>query len=236
MWNGARALYPLPFYEGLQAEDCVCAGPLNLHLSCSWYLVGANCFDMQHLHSVHERELLAPPVVWSMGEHALASQTVARVGSSRWYDRLIRVVSGPQATMTAINWSGSLILVTAQLKRTTTYGMVSLRPLRDHQVLVQIFAWLPRSHPRALHVLDQLSAAIRLRLIGQFLRDDAALLNRIRPGVLNLIEADRDLAQYFRWIAGSIKEAAIQSANPNDDNLSCASATTLPSGQPVNLN
>jgi nitrite reductase/ring-hydroxylating ferredoxin subunit len=202
-WNGARALYPLPFFEGLEAEDCVWAGPLHFRLACPWYLVGANCFDTQHLYSVHERELLAPPVVWSIGEHALASQTVARVGNGRWYDRFIRVVSGPEATMTAINWSGSLVLVSAQLKRTTTYGMVSLRPLAERETLVQIFAWLPRRHSRALPVLDSLSASIRLRLIGQFLKDDAALLNNIRSGILNLVEADGELARYFEWISGS---------------------------------
>jgi len=201
LWNGNKALYPLPFFEGLKAEDCVWAGPLNFHLSCPWYLVGANSFDTQHLYSVHERELLAPPVIWSPGSHALASRTVARVGMGKWYDRLIRVVSGPEATMTAINWSGSLVLVSAQLKRTTTYGMVSLRPLADNKVLVQIFAWLPRSRWRALHVLGSLAASIRLLLIGQFLKDDVALLNSIRAGVLNLVEVDRELARYFQWIS-----------------------------------
>jgi phenylpropionate dioxygenase-like ring-hydroxylating dioxygenase large terminal subunit len=208
MWNGARALHPLPFFAGLEAEDCAWAGPLHFQLACPWYMVGANAFDTQHLYSIHERELLGPPLTWSQGDHALASQTVARVGHGRWYDRFIRIVSGPEATMTATNWSGSLVLVSAQLKRTTTYGMVSLRPLPDRKVLAQIFAWVPHSRLRALRALDQLSAWVRLLLIGQFLKDDAALLNNIRPGMLNLVEADGELARYFHWISGGARGSA----------------------------
>lgn len=207
MWNGTTPQYPLPFFADLRTEQCVWAGPLNFHLSCPWYLVGANSFDTQHLYSVHERELLAPPAVWSEGNHALASRTITRVGNGRWYDRFIRAVSGPESTMTAVNWSGSLVLVTAQLRRTKTYGMVSLRPLSDNEVLVHIFAWLPRSRSRVLQTVDCLSASIRLMLIGQFLKDDVALLSKIRVGMLNLVEADRELARYFQWISGSNSKA-----------------------------
>jgi phenylpropionate dioxygenase-like ring-hydroxylating dioxygenase large terminal subunit len=225
MWNGAKALYPLPFFDGLAANDCVWAGPLNLHLSCPWYLVGANCFDTQHLYCVHERELLAPPLVWNVGSHALASRTVARVGTDGWYDRLVRVMSGTEATMTAVNWSGSMVLVSAQLKRTTTYGMVSLRPLADHRVLVQIFCWLPRSS-RALHFFDLLLATIRLRLIGQFLKDDVTLLNSIRPGMLNLVQADCELARYFRWVSGKVPEAMHNENSGNGRKLASFSTLT----------
>ena len=49
MWNGSRALYPLPFFEELDPEGSVCAGPLTIDLLCPWYIVGANSFDSQHL-------------------------------------------------------------------------------------------------------------------------------------------------------------------------------------------
>ncbi|HEY3767553.1 MAG TPA: hypothetical protein VGN44_02670 [Candidatus Angelobacter sp.] len=176
--------------------------------------MGANCFDTQHLYSVHERELLAPPTVWSVGDHALASRTVARVGKHRWYDRLIRIISGPEATMTATNWSGSLVLVSAQLKRTTTYGMVSLRPLGEEHVLVQIFSWLPRSRSKAVRLVEPLLAAARLGLIGQFLKEDVKLLNGVRPAMLNLIETDHELARYFRRATGT----AVESTTLQDQN------------------
>jgi len=216
MWNGTTPQYPLPFFADLEPEECVWAGPHNFLLSCPWYLVGANSFDTQHLYSVHERELQAPPAIWSEGDHALASRTITRVGNDRWYDRFIRAVCGPESTMTAVNWSGSLILVTAHFRRTKTYGMVSLRPLTNDGVLVQVFAWLPRSGSRVLRTLDSLSASVRLMLIRRFVKDDVALLNKIRAVRLNLVEADRELARYFQWISGTNRESDDQTRAVQD--------------------
>ena len=118
--------------------------------------------------------------------------------------------------MTAVNWSGSLILVTAHFRRTKTYGMVSLRPLTNDGVLVQVFAWLPRSGSRVLRTLDSLSASVRLMLIRRFVKDDVALLNKIRAGRLNLVEADRELARYFQWISGTNRESDDQTRAVQD--------------------
>ena len=202
MWNGSRPLYPLPFFEGLDPEDSVCAGPLSIHLDCPWYIVGANSFDSQHLYSVHERVLQEPPQIRSRGDFALESHTVTRVDGRGWYDRFVRATAGPVSTMTGTNWSGSLIFVRVQLQRTTTYGMVSLRPQDEQRVLVQVFAFLRRSESVLLEkTWDHLRATVRLHLIGQFLRDDGMRLGGIRPGTLNLTEADHDLARYFQWLA-----------------------------------
>jgi len=204
MWNGSRALYPLPFYSGLQPEDYVCAGPLTFALRCPWYMVGANGFDFQHLRTVHQRELLEPPQVWKEGEFALASRTVSRIGRGNRYDRLVRLSAGAEARMTAINWSGSLVLVSVELERITTYGMVSLRPVAGGGVLAHIFAFLRRSRSALGRlVFDSLRILLRLYFIGRFLRDDAILLNGVRGGQLNLIEADWELVRYFQWLSKS---------------------------------
>lgn len=201
MWNGSTPLYPLPFYDGMEAERFVCSGPSPIVLNCPWYLVGANSFDSQHLSSVHERELLEPPEVRAVGPFGLSSRTVAKVGQDSLYDRFVRSVSGRVAVMTATNWSGSLVFVRVDLERTTTYGMVSLRPLGEKKVVAHVFALLPRSRaPLAGRTWDRLRTAVRLYFIRQFLKDDVARLDGIRPGALNLIAADLDLARYFQWL------------------------------------
>jgi len=202
MWNGSQALYPLPFFDGLDPEDSVCAGPLIIDLDCPWYIVGANSFDSQHLYCVHERVLQEPPQIRGRGPFTLESHTVAKIDGRGWYDRFVRSTAGPVSAMTATNWSGSLIFVRVKLKRATTYGMVSLRPMGEQRVLTHVFAFLKRSEFVVLEkTWDRLSTAVRLYLIGQFLRDDAARLRGIRPGTVNLIEADQDLACYFQWLA-----------------------------------
>jgi len=202
LWNGPKALYPLPFYEGEEAEEFVCSEPGPIELNCPWYLVGANSFDSQHLYSVHERVLLEAPQVRAVGEFGLSSRTVAKVGQGTWYDRFIHSFCGPVATMTATNWSGSLVFVRVEMERATTYGMVSLRPLEEERVLTHIFAFLPRSRSAmAGRILDSLRTALRLYFIRQFLKDDARRLEGIRAGALNLIDADAELARYFQWLA-----------------------------------
>jgi aminopyrrolnitrin oxygenase len=202
LWNGPRALYPLPFFEGLDPEKSVCAGPMTIDLDCPWYIVGANSFDSQHLYSVHERVLQEPPQVRNLGDFALESQTVAKVDGRSWYDRFVRLTAGNVSAMTATNWSGSLIFVRVKLKRAATYGMVSLRPMGEGRVLVHVFAFLERSNFVSMRkTWDVLRTAVRLYLIGQFLRDDAVRLRGIRPGTVNLIEADQDLGCYFQWLA-----------------------------------
>jgi phenylpropionate dioxygenase-like ring-hydroxylating dioxygenase large terminal subunit len=202
LWNGPRPLYPLPFYENAEPQDFVCSAPAIVDLHCPWYLVGANSFDSQHLYSVHERVLLQPPQIQSAGNFALSSRTVARVGTRTRYDRFIRFLSGPVATMTATNWSGSLVFVRVDMQRTTTFGMVSLRPLAEDRVLVHIVAFLPRSQSAvAARLVDPVRTALRLYFIRQFLKDDAKRLQGVRGGALNLIEVDSELAHYFQWLA-----------------------------------
>ena len=219
LWNGPRPLYPLPFYENADPGDFACSGPAVVDLHCPWYLIGANSFDSQHLYSVHERVLLQPPQIQSVGNFALSSRTVAKVGSRTRYDRFIRSFSGPIATMTATNWSGSLVFVRVDMQRTTTFGMVSLRPLGDERVLVHIFAFLPRSQSAVLaRVVDPLRTALRLYFIQQFLKDDVSRLQGVRAGTLNLIDADSELAHYFQWLsktANGIPAVTGQNENAN---------------------
>jgi phenylpropionate dioxygenase-like ring-hydroxylating dioxygenase large terminal subunit len=202
LWNGPRPLYPLPFYENAEPEDFVCSTPAKIDLRCPWYLVGANSFDSQHLYSVHERVLLQPPQIQSVGSFALSSHTVAEVGTRTRYDRFIRSFSGPIATMAATNWSGSLVFVRVEMQRTTTFGMVSLRPLGEEHVLAHILAFLPRSQSALLaRLVDPVRTALRLYFIQQFLKDDVRRLQGVRAGALNLIDADAELAHYFQWLA-----------------------------------
>jgi phenylpropionate dioxygenase-like ring-hydroxylating dioxygenase large terminal subunit len=219
MWNGNRPLYPLPFYEGADPEAFVCSTPAIIELNCPWYLVGANSFDSQHLYSVHERVLLQPPQIQSVGDFGLSSRTVAKVGTGTWYDRFVHSFSGPVATMTATNWSGSLVFVRVDMQRTTTFGMVSLRPLGKERVLVHIFAFLPRSHSAIFaRVWDPMRTELRLYFIQQFLKDDVERLEGVRAGTLNLIGADLELARYFQWLASSangIPAVTDQNVNSN---------------------
>jgi aminopyrrolnitrin oxygenase len=197
-FHAPRALYPLPFYDALDPCEFVCSKPLVVVLDCPWYMVGVNAFDFQHLQGVHERRLLNAPVVDSPTPWSRVSTTRSAVGSSTWYDRVTRRVSGPEAEMTATSWAGSLIFVRVRFERMTTYGMVSVRPLGENRTLTHILAYLPRSRHR---LLDSARLTVRRFFIHEFLRADASRLDGLRAGPRHLIGADCELREYFRWLA-----------------------------------
>jgi phenylpropionate dioxygenase-like ring-hydroxylating dioxygenase large terminal subunit len=197
-FHAPRALYPLPFYDAIDPGEFVCSKPIEIALDCPWYMVGVNAFDFQHLHAVHERRLLDTPLVDSPTPWSRAATTRSVVGSSTWYDRVMRTVSGPHAEMTATSWAGSLIFVRVQFARMTTYGMVSVRPAGERKTVTHILAYLPRSRRR---LLDVARLRIRRFFIHQFLRADGSRLDGLRAGPLHLIGADRELREYLLWLA-----------------------------------
>jgi phenylpropionate dioxygenase-like ring-hydroxylating dioxygenase large terminal subunit len=196
-FHGPKALYPLPFFDGEVPEKFVSSKPLDILLECPWYMVGANSFDFQHLYSVHERRMLdAPqaecPTLWSR-----RASTRSAVGTSNWYDRLVRGFFGVEAEMTATDWGGSLIFVRVRFKRATTYGMVSLRALGSHKTLVQVVAHLPR---KRIALLDDVRLRLRRAFIDVFLRPDVTRLDGLRAGPMHLIQADEEFFAYLEWL------------------------------------
>jgi len=199
-FHAPRALYPLPFYDGIDPAEFVCSPPIEIALECPWYMVGANAFDVQHLYAVHERRLLEPPRVESPTPWSRTVTTRSLVGSSTWYDRIIRDVCGPDAEMTATTWSGSLIFVRVRFARMTTFGMVSVQPLAGNRTAAHIVAYLPRSRSR---LLDAARLRIRRVFIHAFVRADRSRLDGLRPGPLHLIDADHELRAYLQWVASA---------------------------------
>ena len=61
-FNRPEPLFPLPFYAGLNPDDFVASRPFTATLRCPWYMVGANCFDVQHMKPAAERARDVVPV------------------------------------------------------------------------------------------------------------------------------------------------------------------------------
>ena len=196
-FHGPNALYPLPFFDGEDPDNFVSSKPLDILLECPWYMVGANSFDFQHLYSVHERRLLGTPMAESHTPWSRRARTRSAVGTSNWYDRLVHRFLGPEADMTATDWSGSLIFVRVRFKSATTYGMVSLRPLGSNKTLVQVVAQLPR---RRILLLDSARVQLRRAFIRMFLQPDVERLDGLRAGPMHLIQADNEFLAYLKWL------------------------------------
>lgn len=205
VFNRPQAAFDMPFFEGKQPGDLVAAKPFELDAAMPWYLVGANGFDLQHFRVAHDRALLSEPVISQPAPFAYRIRAQFEVSGSSLRDRLTRNVSGPVVTMTITSWSGTLVLVTAEFRRTTSYGMVCVRPVDRARSRLRIIVWVPKSK-RGLGraIVDPVDAAVRRSFIRAFVRSDECRSRGIRYNPATVIDADESMAGYLRWLQSTV--------------------------------
>ena len=124
------------------------------------------------------------------------------VAGHSWRDYLTRTFAGHEVTLAITDWCGTLSFATATFRRTTSYGLVAREPLETGGVRVDIIVFVKRSKNPVGRILgDQLNTAVRRYFIKKFLTADAIRLNGVRYNPKSLIEADREMIEYFRWLA-----------------------------------
>jgi phenylpropionate dioxygenase-like ring-hydroxylating dioxygenase large terminal subunit len=199
--NAPAAQFPMPFFEGCIVADLFPASPFDLVVDTPWYMIGANAFDLQHFRVAHDRTLVGEPVVALASPFARRITATYDVTGCSIRDRLTRRFSGPSVRMSVTVWAGSLILVTATFRRTTSYGMVFLRPLGERRTHLRTIVWVPRRGgvvTRAL--IDPLDAWIRRRFIRAFMTEDAVRSDGVCYNPATLIDADREIRDYMTWL------------------------------------
>jgi nitrite reductase/ring-hydroxylating ferredoxin subunit len=200
--NAQAARFPMPFFDGVFPDDLRPAEPFDFVVNTPWYMIGANAFDLQHFRVAHDRTLVGTPLIDSPSPFARRIAATYDVTGRSVRDRLTRQFSGRQVRMTVTVWAGALILVTAAFRRTTSYGMVFVKPLDDGRSHLRTIVWV-RRRPGALArtLLDPLDARIRRRFIRAFLMDDAVRSDGVRYNPATLIDADHEMREYFTALA-----------------------------------
>jgi phenylpropionate dioxygenase-like ring-hydroxylating dioxygenase large terminal subunit len=194
--------HPMPFYDGVRPADLWPARPFELIVDTPWYIVGANGFDLQHFRVAHDRTLLDIPVIDSPSPFARRVTANFQVAGRGFRDELTRRFSGPRVRMSVTVWSGTNILVTAEFRRTTSYGMVFVRPLGPDRTHLRAIVWVPRRSGALAHaMIDPLDAWIRSRFIRAFMLDDALRAAGVRYNPATLIAADAEMVDYLAWLA-----------------------------------
>jgi hypothetical protein len=165
-------------------------------------MVGANAFDLQHFRAAHDRRLAGEPAVDCPAPFARRATARFRVAGDSLQDRLTRWFAGGEVEMSITDWCGNLMFATATFRRTRSYGMVATEPLGPGGVRVRVIVFARQSASWPGRVLrDPLSLWVRRLFIKRFLSSDAARLDGARYNPHGLIDEDRDLADYFRWLA-----------------------------------
>ena len=200
--NAPAPGFPMPFYDGVTPADLLPAEPFEFVVDAPWYIVGANAFDLQHFRVAHDRTLVDEPVVDNPSPFARRITATYDVTGSGWRDELTRRFSGPRVRMSVTVWAGTNVLVTAAFARTTSYGMVFVRPLDENRTHLRTIVWVPRRRGALARALvDPVDAMIRRRFIRAFMADDATRSVGVDYNPATLIAADRTLADYMTWLA-----------------------------------
>jgi nitrite reductase/ring-hydroxylating ferredoxin subunit len=233
-FNSPQALFPLPFFAGVEPNSLIAARPFQTVLDCPWYMVGSNAFDLQHFRAAHDRRLIGEPEVICPHPFARRATACFRVAGVSLQDRITRLFAGNEVTMAITDWCGNMLFATATFRRTTSYGMVATEPLSSGKVVVRVIVFLPRSSSRAGSLLrDPFRLLIRRYFIQKFLSSDAVRLDGARYSPCGLIDWDKDLAEYFTWLVGLPRAApdnaafeAIARPNHNEAHASPAIEST----------
>jgi nitrite reductase/ring-hydroxylating ferredoxin subunit len=200
-FNRSKMRFPLPFFEGVSADELLPARSFDLIAESPWYFVGANGFDVQHFRMAHDRTLMGEPEISSPSPFARRIVATFEVSGNSAQDRLTRCFAGPRVKMDITVWCGTLIFVRATLARTTTFGLFNVLPIDSQRTLGRVIVWVKRSKTAiGRGLLDPVNAAIRRLFIRTFLRSDLPRIAGLRYQPANLTAADRVLAEYFEWL------------------------------------
>ena len=201
-FRAPTASYAMPFFEGKSPDDLLAAKPFDIVGQTPWYMIGANAFDAQHFRNAHDRTLVGDPIVDCPSQFARRIVATYQVSGDSMHDSLTRRFGGPEVRMAVTVWSGSLILVTARFRRTTSYGMVFVQPVAPNRTFMRTIVWVQRgtgAMTRAM--IDPLNAWIRRIFIRRFMNQDATRAHGAAYRPATMIDADSEMRQYFQWLA-----------------------------------
>ncbi|HEY4596665.1 MAG TPA: Rieske 2Fe-2S domain-containing protein, partial [Thermoanaerobaculia bacterium] len=199
-FNGREPLFPLPFFLGEDPASYVASEVFRYVADCTWYMNSAHAFDRQHFAAVHDRELMAPPVIDCPALYARRNSYLAKVVGDTAFDRVLRRTAGRTVKTTLTIWGGTFAVITADFERVRSGFLMAMEPLEDGHTLCHGIVLAPR--PRGL---SRLLAPLQLRLRRLFtfgyLKEEARRLRstRYKPGSLG--PADQDMIDFFHWVA-----------------------------------
>jgi nitrite reductase/ring-hydroxylating ferredoxin subunit len=195
-FNGREPLFPLPFILGEDPADYAAAKVFRYVADCTWYMNSAHAFDRQHFAAVHDRELLAPPVIDCPAPYARRNSYRSKVVGDTLFDRILNMAAGGRTVQTTLTiWGGTFAVITADFERVRSGFFMAMEPLEDGRTLCHGIVCARRS------LLAPLQLRVRRLFTHGYLKEEARRLRstRYKPGSLG--PNDQDMIDFFHWVA-----------------------------------
>jgi nitrite reductase/ring-hydroxylating ferredoxin subunit len=188
--------FPMPHDLG----DANCATRIlpSVAFPLPWHGLVANGCDLDHLQSVHLRQLKAPPEVGPIPGGRFQVRYRTRILGQRPGDVLLRRLSGDEVRATITLIGGSLMVVESTIGRRRSFLMLSMRPDTSGGTSIRCMVGLPRGRTR---LGDALAVRIAAWLFFSFLRRDVGVLDgqRLHRPHVQLTTGDRYLAELYDY-------------------------------------
>ncbi len=213
-FNGREPLFPLPFFWGEDPDRFVAGKIFTYTADCNWYMSSSHAFDMQHFASVHDRELIEPPVIDCPAPFARRNSYHAKVVGRHLLDRLLNRYAGKTVRITLSVCGGTFALVTANFGGAHSRFLVSQQPLENGQTLCEGICFAPRS---GFAPLDRFNLFVRRVFTHGYLKAEARDIRGTQYRPQRFTVHDREMIEFFQWAAALPQSAP--AAIPIDNNL-----------------
>jgi phenylpropionate dioxygenase-like ring-hydroxylating dioxygenase large terminal subunit len=201
-FNGRRPLFPLPFFAGEKEEDYRAARPCGFTARCTWFMVTAHGFDLQHFETVHGRKLLGPLEVDSPAPLARRSRYRAEVLGEKLYDRFLRRAVGREVEITITTWGGTFVVITGDFGGAKSRFLIVTQPQENGHTRCEIVVFARRRKNRLIGgILEPATLWLRKFLTHAYLIDESQSLGSPQYNPHSLTELDRDMIEFFHWAA-----------------------------------
>jgi nitrite reductase/ring-hydroxylating ferredoxin subunit len=200
IFNGARPLFPMPFFYDEDPAEYVRGRPFSFNAKSTWYMISAHAFDVQHFETVHDRKLLGPPVIDCPTPFSRRCTHHSEVAGNTIYDRLLRRFVGSTVTVQMTIWGNNFCMVEGRFKRATSRFFLMMTPLDDGTTQINGTVFRKRSKiPLLGAALDRVGLEVRRWFTAGYLNDENVKLGSpvYRPSTM--VDHDAEVVAYFHW-------------------------------------
>lgn len=210
-FNGREPLFPLPFFLNEDPSEYAAAKVFRYVADCTWYMNSAHAFDRQHFAAVHDRELLAPPVIDCPAPYARRNSYPAKVVGDTVFDSILKVGAGSTVKTTLTIWGGTFAVITADFERVRSGFLMAMEPLEDGRTLCHGIVCVRASF------LAPLQLRLRRLFTYNYLKEEARRLRSTRYNPGSLGQSDQDMIDFFHWVASLPQEGDHENRDRSPD-------------------
>lgn len=200
IWNGTKADYPLPFFDGEKVEDFVSHEGVSVHQKTSWFGPVVNAFDIQHFIYSHNR------IPMKESEYDLTQKYVARVKhfyklvGKYWFEEVIKKMFGTHVELSATIWGGNVIITKSTLGKFTNWMISFCTPVEGKKASTDIVVYRKKHTGPLSWLVNKIMLPIQAELCRKIFQDESDELEEaiIRDTTLHP-ENDKYVAQYLAW-------------------------------------